>query len=526
MMEYLIKELVLRANLFAAGVVLAASLFLYLLRPKLAYPPGPLGWPIIGNLLDYPSEYEWLYWAKYKDRYGPVSSTTVLRKRILILNTLEPCIELLDKRSANFSNRPRAPFAGEIVGWDKQLVMSPYGDHFRAMRKLAHKHFGTKAAVLIYHESQEIEARRLVAKLHAQGTEVTNLYKLLRSAIGSILMRMSHGYIPKEDGDPLITLNETAVGEFYEANKPGVWLVDSFPILKHIPAWFPGGGFQRIGQKFRKTNVDQTEIAYKFVLDELENKRALPSFTSAALESDSMSPDEQHALKYIAAALYGGGLDPVLATASTFFLAMLMFPEVQMKAQEEIDRVIGSSRLPAVKDRERLPYLAAVHKEVCRWHTVLPLGIPRCPVESDVYQGYTIPKESLVLSNYWQIAHDPSNYDAPMDFNPERFLGETKAIDPSKYIFGFGRRRCPGMEVTGDTLFIIMATVLSVFKLRNWKDADGKENPPKAEFLPGIVTHPKMFHFIAEPRSFEAQQLLEVLQSELADKLEPSQLRA
>ena len=56
------------------------------------------------------------------------------------------------------------------------------------------------------------------------------------------------------------------------------------------------------------------------------------------------------------------------------FLAMVLYPEVQKKAQEEIDAVMGPNRLPDFEDRPSLPYINAIVKELMRWHLVLPLG--------------------------------------------------------------------------------------------------------------------------------------------------------
>ena len=58
----------------------------------------------------------------------------------------------------------------------------------------------------------------------------------------------------------------------------------------------------------------------------------------------------------------------------SFFLAMTCFPEVQRKAQAEIDAVIGSERLPTVADKDQLPYVHALVLEVLRWLPVAPLG--------------------------------------------------------------------------------------------------------------------------------------------------------
>ena len=80
---------------------------------------------------------------------------------------------------------------------------------------------------------------------------------------------------------------------------------------------------------------------------------------------------------------------------------MATFPEVQKKAQAELDSVIGSSRLPEFSDRGSLPYLNALVKELMRWHVVAPTGVPHATVQDDAYNGWLIPEGSLVLANLW-----------------------------------------------------------------------------------------------------------------------------
>ena len=67
-------------------------------------------------------------------------------------------------------------------------------------------------------------------------------------------------------------------------------------------------------------------------------------------------------------------LEQTVSALYTFFLAMTLNPEVQKKAQEEISRVVGEDRLPTFADRENLPYIGALIKEVLRWNPVGPLG--------------------------------------------------------------------------------------------------------------------------------------------------------
>ena len=82
---------------------------------------------------------------------------------------------------------------------------------------------------------------------------------------------------------------------------------------------------------------------------------------------------------------------------------MMVYPEVQKTAQEEIDRVVGSDRLPTMTDREHLPYIEAVVKETLRWHPVAPMSLPHTSTEDDICEGYFIPKGSMLLTNVWWV---------------------------------------------------------------------------------------------------------------------------
>lgn len=87
-----------------------------------------------------------------------------------------------------------------------------------------------------------------------------------------------------------------------------------------------------------------------------------------------VSSEDEQLIKDIAGTLYLGGADTTVASVVAFFLAMLVYPDVQRKAQEEIDRVVGTARLPDFTDRQSLPYLSGVIDECIRWLPVGPLG--------------------------------------------------------------------------------------------------------------------------------------------------------
>lgn len=76
----------------------------------------------------------------------------------------------------------------------------------------------------------------------------------------------------------------------------------------------------------------------------------------------------------------------------TFFLAMAKYPEIQKKAQAEIDEIVGLDRLPNVTDRGSMPYVEALYREILRWKPVTPLALPHAASADGVYNGMFIPK--------------------------------------------------------------------------------------------------------------------------------------
>ena len=143
------------------------------------------------------------------------------------------------------------------------------------------------------------------------------------------------------------------------------------------------------------------ELPYNFVKQQFRLKKHITSFVSQAIENIGTDANLEYVYKWSAASLYLGGADTTVSSLMTFFLAMSIFPEVQKHAQEELDRVIGSGRLPVSADKERLPYIEAVVKETHRWHPVTPMGLAHANDEEDVVRGYRIPKGALLLPNTW-----------------------------------------------------------------------------------------------------------------------------
>ncbi|KAG1869546.1 cytochrome P450 [Suillus subluteus] len=495
--------------LASAGVYLVKQAFSK--KNPAPYPPGPPGWPLIGNVSDIPHIKAWLTFAKWGKKYGDISHVEVLGQHIIVLNSVKTAMELLDKKSSMYSDRPILQMGGELVGWKHSLGLLSYGDRFRCYRKNIHRAIGNRAAMNIYDPIEEIETHRFLQRIFAKPEQ---LQAHIRHTAGAIILRISYGYDVKEGDDPFVDLADRAMDQLSRSTATGAFMVDIIPWLAKVPEWFPGTGFKRLAREWRQTLEEMVDTPYKFVKDQMATGIAPVSFASNLLEGrTTLSAEEDHMVKWSALALYSGGADTTVSTIYSLFLAMTLFPDVQKKAQAEIDAVVGTDRLPSFADRDSLPYTEALVKEVLRWNVVAPTGIIHCVSEDDMHDGYYIPKGSLIIPNIWLVfmLNDPQTYANPSQFNPERFLdnnGKDPELEPRTICFGFGRRICPGLHLADASVWISTAMSLAVFDISKVVE-QGVEITPEVEPTSGTISHPKPFKCSIKPRSAKAIALIQ-----------------
>ncbi|KAI9041793.1 cytochrome P450 [Aspergillus affinis] len=476
-------------------------------------PPGPKGSLVTGNLADLPKsdEPEALHWLRHKDLYGPISSVNVMGQLFVIINDAWMAFELLEKRSAIYSSRPKQVMAGELLGWENALALIPYSAKVRSHRRNTSRFIGSRKKVAELPLRSLVEAECGHFLLHTFRDSL-GLVKYIRREAGAIILKCIYGYTIESHGtDPLVDGAEQIGIEFAQAAVPGSWVVDMLPFLKWIPDWCPGSKFKLSAREWRRNLMEFTETPHAFVKGEMSHGRHTPSILSSLLDQKHLSLEDEDLQKWLALSIYAAGADTVVSAIASFFLAMSIYPEVQQKAQEEIDRVVGSARLPKAKDRENLPYVDALVKETLRWKPVAPMGLPHTSTADDIFEGYFLPRGTTVLANVWYFTHSPATYPNPMSFNPERFLptgkNPTQELDPHRFAFGFGRRTCPGRFLADSIIFLNIAQSLAVFNISKGKTADGVGIEPDVGFKPGVVSHPHPFTAAVTPRS-EKHELL------------------
>lgn len=340
--------------------------------------------------------------------------------------------------------------------------------------------------------------------------------------IGSMLLKIIYGYrVETARPDPLVEINDRMVEIFASVTLPGAWLVDIVPWLRYLPDWMPGAGFKSVARRARAVITTSAEVPFRFAKQrtletEHSTARSNPSLVDEILrtgQQDKSSISDED-IQWTAASLYGAGIDTTGSTLRAFFLAMSVFPDVQRRAQNEIDEVVGRSRLPRHDDRANLPYVNAVVKESLRWLPSVPLGVPHVAQADDELHGYRIPKGAILMPSTWWFSRDPAVYHDPERFMPERYLAPFGEPDPAGFVFGFGRRICAGRRLAESTVFLAVAKVLATFDISKGRDSQGRDIEPEIGIGPGAVAGPLPFSVTVRPRDEKAVQLVRSVETE------------
>ncbi|TFK36245.1 cytochrome P450 [Crucibulum laeve] len=497
------------------ALALAAVVYVYVRNRKasnLPLPPGPKKLPVLGNILDLPTSFEWETYEEWGKKYNSdILHLNAAGINLIVLNSIKVTNDLLDKRSAIYSGRPGGVMVLELVGWNWLFLTMGYGDAWKERRRLFTRHFHS-SGTSVHRPRETLFVRRLLAQLldgPSKGLELT------REMIGGITLSLAYGINIRPSNDPFIELAEHAITGLAESATPGLFLVDALPFLKYIPEGIPGAGFQKKARQWRELQQRFRTEPFERTVKDMADGTAQPSFVSEALDALEGVPDAKRRREVIrdtAGMFFAGGSDTTVSAIHTFILAMLRFPEIQAKAQEELDRVVTASRLPEYADEVDLPYVSAIVKEVLRWRPVTPFPFPHLLIEDDVYDGYHIPKGSIILANSWAMLRNEEDYPDPDAFKPERFLKDGKldpsVRDPTTMAFGFGRRECPGKAMALASLWLTAASILHTFEIVKPLDKDGNPIEPDMKYSSSLVCHPIPFKCIIKPRSQEAERLV------------------
>ncbi|KAH8091048.1 cytochrome P450 [Cristinia sonorae] len=491
-------------------------------RRRLSLPPGPKPWPIIGNVLDMPAVQPWKKYQEWCKMYkSDVIFLDLPTQPTIILGSAKAAWDLLDKKSQIYSDRTQSVMV-QLMNWEFGLGMIPYTSWWRANRRMFHQQFHQGVA----DNFRPVQRQHTREFLSWALEDPANTRKHVRRLIAAIIVTVTYGKRIASMDDEYVTVVQTAMEGLSKATVPGMFWIEFFPFLKHVPSWVPGMTSKKIAEWYKQFVIEMREKAFLEVKAAVNNGSAPPSVTATIIEDNnekySGTGDEhfyEEIAKNVTGSAYAGGADTTASACLSFLLAMAMFPEVQSRAQAELDQVVGPTRLPEYEDIAQMPYVQATMMETMRWMAVTPFGIPHVSTEEDIYEGYQIPKGSVVVPNVWAMLHDEEIYPEPEAFKPERFLHKNGTInrdvqDPTTIAFGFGRRVCPGRYFSSNTLSIFIASVLHVFNITGGTDASGKPVLLSTEMEGGLVATPLDVPCGLRPRFAAAAQLIQGIEGD------------
>ncbi|CEL53545.1 O-methylsterigmatocystin oxidoreductase OS=Aspergillus flavus GN=ordA PE=3 SV=2 [Rhizoctonia solani AG-1 IB] len=508
-------------------------------------PPGPPAHPIWGHVDLIKSPRLHLIAAEWVKSFGSLVALHFMGTNTVIINSAADAIELLDKRAATTSGRPREVMMGEVMGYDTSVALHQPDERFRKLRRVMAS--AMHATVVRSYQPIEVDNIKYMLRRMAglSGSALTSNDKvnatsvnqamgaghpassaqpmsLVREAVTRFILNVAYGHEAKPH-DPFIGLIHAAMTKIREGRYP---IVEALPWLVHLPRWLPGTRFLQVGAEGRALREAYAGRPFEQVRTEMRTGTARHSFVSNLLATkggpDGATAHDQDLIKWTASVIFAGGSDTTVAAINTFLLMMAANPDVQRIAQEEITSVLEAkdglpqtatmvgdeknltdastpvpARLPGFEDRHRLPYLEAVFKEVMRFNPSLSMGLPHTVTQEETYQGYTFPVGTIIRANLWAILHDPTLYSSPHTFEPKRHLGPHADPNPLRYVFGFGRRICPGMHLATDQPWLAMAGILSAFNVVGGKGLieEYKSRPWDMFEFNGMTSQPKTLPF-------------------------------
>jgi cytochrome P450 len=443
-------------------------------RPH-AYPPGPPCLPFLGNLHQMPIERPELKFAEFGAQFGAITGLKAGCQNLIVLNSWQAVRDLIEQKGSIYSSRPTIPVVEIVTPGGLNPALSVYGDLWRGQRKKLVEFLGGERTDRMK-PVQDAESTQMIYEMLEYPER--HLQEHVERSFGAAILATVFGQRGKtiEPGgkiDSFFRVEEkwsAAVGP--TASPP----ISSFPFLDSVPDWLtPWRGWKKRALEVK----DEQGRLYRGLLKETKERlmqgKGKECFLAQCIMTQEKEWYDDNYLAYLGGVLLEGGAETSASSTIVFIMAMAAFPDVLAKAQEEVDRVCGMSRLPGKDDTGRLPYIRACMLEILRWRPIAPTGVPHTTTADDVYNGLAIPNQTTVFINAWAINHDESFYNSPATFNPDRYVqnefGSTFAsANPdtikgrrTNYTFGAGRRVCPGQRFAENSMMMHFAKLVWAF---------------------------------------------------------------
>ncbi|CAI9161581.1 unnamed protein product [Rangifer tarandus platyrhynchus] len=430
-------------------------------------PPGPTPLPFIGNYLQLNTEQMYNSLMKLSKEFGAVYTVYLGPRRVVVLSGYQAVKEALVDQAEEFGGRGDYPIFFNFTKGNG--IAFSNGDRWKALRKYSVqilRHFGMGKKTI--EERILEEGHFLLEELRkTQGKPFDPTFVVSRS-VSNIICSVIFGSRFDYDDDRLLTIIHLINENFQIMSSPWGEMYNIFPNLLD---WVPGPHrrvFKNYGRM--KDLIARSVHEHQASLDPNSPRDFIDCFLTkmAQEKQDPLSHFFMDTLLMTTHNLLFGGTETVGTTLRHAFLLLMKYPKVQVRIQEEIDRVVGHKRLPTVEDRSAMPYTDAVIHEVQRFADIIPMSLPHRVTRDTNFRGFTIPRGTDVITLLHTVHYDPSQFPKPKEFNPERFLDANMSFkkSPAFMPFSAGRRLCLGEALARMELFLYLTAILQSFSLQ------------------------------------------------------------
>ncbi|EIN10755.1 cytochrome P450 [Punctularia strigosozonata HHB-11173 SS5] len=474
--------------LAAAGTKLISN------SQSLPLPPGPQGHWLFGAT--FSSSEAWRVLEEWTQEYGPVFSYRQGTRRMFIIGRTQAAIDILEREGAATLDRPLNIPAETASGGLRILNMS-WSDQARKLRRAMHEHLRHKVA-LSYGDMQEEHARNVILDILKNPEDHQTHVRRFSAAT---TLRLAYGKTTPTYVDDLeIQRINVIVARLRKILFPGSLWVDRIPLLRYIPGWL------REQQEWHHNELDLYHSQVNTVKAQIAQGDAPQSFVKYLLEDQEKLGLSNDELAYLAGSLFNAGSESTAAVLGWVIVAAAKHPAAQVQVQAELDRIVGLQRAPTFDDENGLPQVTAFMREVYRWRPASTIAQAHRSRKDIIWKNYLIPAGSTIIGSQWSIAHDPEVWPNPDRFDPNRWLYEDGGLreDKKTFMFGFGRRFCPGQHFANRAVFINTALLLWSYNIRE----DPAHPIDSMAFSKSSLIHPQPFKVQFGPRVANLGSLL------------------
>ncbi|XP_022102205.1 cytochrome P450 2D27-like [Acanthaster planci] len=464
-------------------------------------PPGPWGWPVLGILpsLGVTAPHQRL--AEFATKYGGVFTCYFGGHRVVVLGNYDCIVQALGKSGDVFSDRPRLTMFTE-VGGGRGVAGAYFGKQWKEQRAWTFNILrGLGLGKDNFESNITEEVGHLCDRVNAYQSEAFDPCLSLNTAVSNIICSIVYGTRFDYDNTTFKRLLTLLQENFELVGLAGV--VNFFPVLKHIPLC----GFGKFLANVRELNsclFSKSISDHRLTFDQGRIRDFIDAYLNEMCGRDSgenevgSSSFTEENLTWVIGDLFAVGTETTALTLRWALLYMVTHTNVQQKVQQELDEVVGRTRLPSLEERPRLNYTHAVINEIQRVRYIAAITVPRATTEDTKLNGYDIPKGTTIMPVMWAVMHDPKVWPHPDEFQPERFLDDRGQYHKPEHFlpYGTGRRMCPGERLARMELFLFFTHLLHRFSFSLPLGAP----QPSLSGRMGITLAPQPYHLVARSR--------------------------